>query len=74
MSTFVINNHTIKYNELEKEGIRQSSIYIIYHDAYGEWQVLTDSLRRDQDDCRYEGWGDSIPEAFKNRKPEEKKC
>jgi hypothetical protein len=67
MSSFVINEHTITYDE-EIKGIRQSSIYIIYHDAYEEWQVLTDNLRQTEKGCRFEGWGETIPEAFVNRK------
>jgi hypothetical protein len=63
----IINDHEIIAHD-DMPGIRQSSIYIIWHDAYGEWQVLTDNLRQTQEGCRFEGWGDTIPEAFANRK------
>lgn len=77
MAKVIVNGHGIKVltppdyfvgNLDGNKEIKQSSVFIIYHDVYDEWQVLTDAMRRVQEDCRHEGWGDTIPEAFANRK------
>ena len=35
-----------------------------YHDAYCQWQVKLDCCRNVFESCKWEGWGDTLPEAI----------
>lgn len=42
---------------------RFNTVGAFWHDAYCQWQVVADGQRRTFEDCRLDGWGDSLDEA-----------
>lgn len=42
-----------------------NTVGVFWHDAYAKWQVKLDPQRRTFDDCRFEGWGDTLDEAVR---------
>jgi hypothetical protein len=56
----------MSFSNLEKLSLRYKTVSVFYHDAYSEWQIKASYVRCVHDDCRYEGWGDTLNEAIKN--------